>query len=127
PAAPTKIAACSYATPISYTNLNDPCRACCAAPIPSRYPSPKFSTIRQTGLPNAEIYTALTWQHMRSEFGPAQVKTNEKKIPNSKPSNTPWAVLARQTSSTPCQKPGTGRIIVILRPGTGFAYSEVAN
>jgi hypothetical protein len=34
---------------------------------------PKFATIRQTGVFQGKIFTALIWQHMRSEFGPAHV------------------------------------------------------
>src|SRR5271156_713952 len=36
--------------------------------------SPKLSGIRETGLVQGEIHTALIWQKVRSEFGPAHIQ-----------------------------------------------------
>src|SRR5262249_49751186 len=41
-------------------------------PTPSRHGSPIFSGIRETSSQHAEIHTVLTWEKLRSEFGPGQ-------------------------------------------------------
>src|SRR5262249_13654297 len=44
-------------------------------PTPSRHGSPIFSGIRETSSQHAEIHTVLTWEKLRSEFGPGHQVT----------------------------------------------------
>jgi hypothetical protein len=45
-------------------------------PAPSRLAAPKFSGIRQTRFHQEENHTAMIWQRLRPQFGPAHFRCN---------------------------------------------------
>lgn len=44
-------------------------------PTRVRHRSPKYSTVRETGIMRDEIHTALIWQRIRPQFGPAHFRS----------------------------------------------------
>src|SRR4051794_22529818 len=56
----------------------------------------------------------------------AAVKTSEKKTPKQSPSKMPWAVLARQTASTFCQRMILTKYVGLTQPLTALVAAPSA-